>query len=243
MLCFFERMEEIGMKIAVFHGSPRKGNTYHATRLFMDALAQKTQAEWTEFFLPQALPDFCAGCQRCLGGPRGQCPHAAFVDPIYRAILEADALLLTTPHYGASSMSSCMKNLLDHLDFLTLNVAPREALFGKKAFVLTTGAGSAAAIRPIARCLQNWGVNRVSSLGIRMYTNAWDQMPPAKQAALEKRLGKAAVKFARLPLRRPYLSTVFMYHLSKWVLKKQVGEGAYPYEYWTKKGYFAKRPF
>ncbi|MDR0915941.1 MAG: NAD(P)H-dependent oxidoreductase [Oscillospiraceae bacterium] len=30
------------MNIAVLHGSPRRGNTYRATRIFMDELTRKT---------------------------------------------------------------------------------------------------------------------------------------------------------------------------------------------------------
>lgn len=231
------------MKVAVFHGSPRKGNTYAATKIFLGELAKHADVTCTEFFFPSALPVFCTGCQLCLSSPRERCPHAQYVTPILEAILAADALVFTTPHLGGCSMSSCMKNLLDHLDFLTLNVAPRPALFGKKAFILTTATGSAAAIRPIRRFLKNWGLNRVDALGLRMLTNAWSAMPASRQASFDKRLRRAARRFAAAPLKRPYLSTVCMYHLSKYILKRYVGEGAYPYAYWKENGFFKRRPF
>jgi len=136
-----------------------------------------------------------------------------------------------------------MKNLLDHLDFLTLNVAPRPEIFAKKAFILTTGAGSTAAIKPIKRFLKNWGINRVYSLGIRMFAEKWDRMPEAKQARLEKRLRRAARKFRNAPTGFPYISTVFMYYVSKLIVKRYIGAGNYPYEYWKANGYFGKRPF
>jgi len=231
------------MKITVFHGSPRKGNTYEATRIFMATLSACAEVQYTEFFLPDALPVFCAGCQLCLSGPAENCPHSRYVTPLADAVLVADALVFTTPHHGACSMSGGMKTLLDHLDFLTMSVAPRTELFRKKAFILTTGAGSAAAAKPIRRYLQNWGVNRVMTFGLRMFTDKWSKLPPAKQGRFTKRLNRAARAFARLPKRRPHLSAVVMYHMSKFVLRRFIGADAYPYRHWQANGFFEKRPF
>lgn len=231
------------MEIVVFHGSPRKGNTYRATSIFMDEMAKMKDVHYIEFFFPQALPDLCTGCQLCLGNPRDNCPHSKYVDPIYNAILKADALIFTTPHYGACSMSSSMKNLLDHLDFFTLNVAPHEEIFSKKAFIITTAAGSTAASKPISKYLKNWGINRVNSLGIRMFTNVWDSMPKSKQEKLERRLRKAACRFYDAKKKRPYISAILMYYMSKFILKKFVGNKAYSYKYWESKGYFTRIPF
>ena len=167
------------MRIAVFHGSPRKGNTYRATKLFMDEISKLGEVEFAEFFLPDALPKFCTGCQLCFGNPHGKCPHTEYVSPILNAILEANALIFATPHHGACTMSAGMKNLLDHLDFLTMTVAPRKEIFRKKAFIITTATGSTAAIKPIAKFLKNWGINRVNSFGIRMFIEKWNEMPVA----------------------------------------------------------------
>jgi len=231
------------MKIAVFHGSPRKGNTYKATKIFMDELSKCGDVQYSEFFLPKAIPEFCIGCQLCLGNPHERCPHSQYIAPILKAILDADALIFTTPHYGACSMSSCMKNLLDHLDFLTLTVAPRTELFHKKAFIISTATGSTAAIKPIKKYLKNWGVNRVYSLGFRMFIDKWEMMPEKKQVRFKKKLIRSADKFYNASKKPPYIATVFMYHMSKFIIKKYIGKGAYPYEFWREKGYFIKRPF
>lgn len=165
------------MTIAVFHGSPRKGNTYKAAKIFLDELLKCGRVQYSKYFLPEAMPEFCTGCQLCLGSPSERCPHSQYVAPVLNSILNVDALIFTTPHFGACTMSSCMKNLLDHLDFLTSNVAPRAEVFHKKAFIITTGAGSTAAIKPIKKYLKNWGINRVYSLGLRMFVDKWDKMP------------------------------------------------------------------
>jgi len=231
------------MNIVVFHGSPRKGNTYRATTIFMDELSKLGSVQFDDFFLPESMPEFCNGCQLCLGNHYDKCPHSKFTTPILNSILNADALIFTTPHFGACSMSGAMKNLLDHLDFLTLTIAPRKEMFSKKAFIISTATGSTAAIKPIKKYLKNWGVNRVYSLGFRMLTNKWDSMPAVKQAKFEKALRKSARQFYRVPKRFPYISTIFMYHINKFIIRKYVGEGNYPYEYWKEHGYFNKRPF
>ena len=228
------------MKVIVFHGSPRKGNTYRATRIFMDALEREGEVSFAEYFLPASMPLFCTGCQACIGGKR--CPHAQYVDPILQDILESDALIIATPHHGVSSMSASVKNLLDHLDFLALTVTPRPALFQMHALIISTGTGSASAIAPIRNGLKYWGINRVSAVALRMFTNAWHKMPAKRQARFERKLSGAAKKCYRMQKRPPYLSTRFMYHLSKFILRRYVGEGEYPYEYWQQQGYFDKCP-
>lgn len=231
------------MKVAVFHGSPRKGNTYYATAIFMDELAKNGDVDYVEFFMPKDLPVFCTGCTLCLGGKRDKCPNAEYVNPIFDAVIQADALLFSTPHYGACSMPASMKTLLDHLDFLVLNASPRDEVFAKKAIILTTGAGTTAAIKPIRDLLLHWGVNRVYSLGIRLFTDKWDEMPKRKQEKQEYNLRRIANRFYKAKRGRPYLSTVFFYHMSKFILKKYVGEGNAPYDLWKERGYFKKRPF
>ncbi|MFA9465009.1 MAG: flavodoxin family protein [Velocimicrobium sp.] len=231
------------MKVVVFHGSPRKGNTYIATMCFMDELSRLGDVSYSEFFLLDAIPKFCVGCQLCLSNPHNKCPHTQYVEPIYQEIMNADALVFATPHYGACSMTGCMKNLLDHLDFLTLTVAPRKEIFSKKAFIISTGTGSTAAIKPIKKYLKNWGINRVYSLGIRMFTDKWDKMPGEKQKKQENRLHKAAQRFYYLQKKKPYISSLVMYQINKFILKKYVGKGNYPFEYWKENGYFDKCPF
>ena len=231
------------MKIAVFHGSPRKGNTYLATGIFMSALSKCGDISFAEFFLPEALPAFCTGCILCFQGKEEKCPNAQYTIPILDAIINADALIFTTPHYGACSMPAAMKTLFDHIDFLVLNVSPREEMFEKKAFIITTGAGSTATIKPIKNYLKHCGINRVYALGFRLFIDKWSKMPEAKQAKYEKRLRKAAQKFYKAKKGRPYISTILYYHMTKFIMKKFVGAGNYPYELWKKKGYFKKRPF
>lgn len=230
------------MKVAIFHGSPRKGNTYKATEIFLDELQKNADVQCVEFFLPESMPEFCTGCQICFSHSYEKCPHSEYVTKIFDTIIDSEALVFATPHYGASTMTSSMKNLLDHLDFLTFTVTPRRELFTKKAFIITTATGSTAAIKPIKKYLKYWGVNRVYSLGLRMFTDKWSKLTKQKQDKFERKLRKAANRFYSAKTKYPYISAIFMYHMSKFILKKYVGEDAYPYKYWQENGYFKRNP-
>ena len=76
-----------------------------------------------------------------------------------------------------------------------------------------------------------------------MFTNKWDKMPIKKQKSLEKRLVKAARNFYSMKKKTPYASSVFMYYINKFVIRKYMGVGSYPFEYWKENGYFDKCPF
>ena len=198
--------------------------------------------EFTEFYLPGDLPVFCTGCTLCFSGKTEKCPNSQYVSPIIEAIINADALIFASPHYGACSIPGSMKSLLDHLDFLVFNVSPMEEMFSKKAFIITTGAGSTAAIKPIKNMLRHFGVNRVYSVGFRLLTNKWSNMPEKKQAKYEKQLRKSAQKFYFSKIGRPYLYSVVWYHMFKFVMNNYIPKDSYPYKLWKERGYFKKCP-
>jgi len=216
------------MRVVVFHGSPRKGNTYFATKIFINELVNKGNVSITEFFFPETLPEFCMGCQVCFSSSNEDCPHHKHVDPLLNAIIESDALIFTSPHY-ACNISGVMKNLFDHLYFLTMSITPRKEIFSKKAFIITTGAGSKAAIKLMKKYLKNWGINRVYSIGFRMLTDNWDKLKDKRKVKFSNDLKKAASKFYTAKKKHPYLSTIMMYRLNKHILKKYVGKGNHPY--------------
>ena len=209
----------------------------------MDEMSNCGESDFIEFFLPRAIPEFCLGCQLCMGNPHEKCPHSQYVSPMLNAIISSDALIFSTPHHGGCSMSSGMKNLLDHLDFLTMTIAPRKEIFNKKAFIISTATGSTAAIKPIEKFLKNWGVNRVHTYGIKMYIDKWNKMPQKKQLKNEKILRQKARKFFKLKKKRPYFSSVFMYYVFRFIVKKYIGEDNYPYKYWKEQGFFKKMPY
>ncbi len=76
-----------------------------------------------------------------------------------------------------------------------------------------------------------------------MFIDRWDKMPIKKQQKLKTKLRKASQSFYSMKKKRPYVSSVFMYYMNRFIIKKFIGDGNYPFEYWKENGYFDKCPF
>jgi multimeric flavodoxin WrbA len=236
------------MNITVVHGSPRKnGNTYTAARQFMSAMQICGDVTFTEFFLPDALPEFCRGCMICVMSGEDQCPHKAYTLPILDAMLKADALIFTTPVYVMSE-SGVMKAFLDHFPYLYFVHRPREEMFAKKAFVLSTtlGAGTKSAIKTVSASLRFWGVNRVYSAGFALHEVTWDKIPARRKQKIESRIAQRATAFygevASKKRKRPYM---FLQIMSIFMRKMAAGydDDFLDKQYWLQKGWLKKSPF
>lgn len=230
------------MKVTIIHGARANGNTYKALQIFKDNLNSRGDVTYSEFLLPQALPDFCTGCQLCLSKGYRSCPHSLHTIPILETMIDADALVFTSPNFSLN-VSGAMKNLLDHFDHLFINVCPDERIFEKKAFILTTGSGSKKAVSVISGSLKYWGVNRVYSYGIRMYTDKFESLTEKRLQKIKKKLSSSAEKFYKAKKRPPYFSIVIYTYIARYILKRFVGKDGYPYKYWDEKGFLKSSPF
>lgn len=125
------------MKIALINGQNHKGSTYHIGRMLADKLGGKV----TEFFLPRDFGEFCCGCTNCFMKGEEKCPHYEKLDPITKAVDEADVLILTSPVYVYHCTGS-MKAWLDHYGWRWIVHRPEEKMFSKRAVVISTAAGA-----------------------------------------------------------------------------------------------------
>lgn len=230
------------MNIAVIHGSPRKGNTYEITQKFMQKMQTRGEVSFREFFLPQDMPEFCKGCFTCILRDEKLCPHAKYIQPILSAMIEADALIFTTPIYVLST-SGAMKAFLDHFGFMFFVHRARPEMFHKKAFIISTtaGAGTKSAMKVIASSLKYWGINRVYQRGFIMHHIKWDSMPLKKKDKFEKILLADASKFWEAVSSEkdlvPYVSTRFMFTMIKQFQKRAANDSA-DKQYWKQQGWF-----
>lgn len=84
-------------------------------------LADKLGGEVTEFFLPRDFGEFCCGCTNCFMKGEEKCPHYEKLDPITKAVDEADVLILTSPVYVYHCTGSISGVLSDEPLFFLLN--------------------------------------------------------------------------------------------------------------------------
>ena len=238
------------MKIVLVNGSPRKGNTYHAAKLFFNEMTKFGEITCTEYFLPRDLPEFCIGCGKCFDKGEANCPHAKYTLPILNSMLEADALIFTTPVFVWQT-TGAMKNFLDHFAHLFLAHRPRKEMFSKKAFILSTATGGLkkSAIKPVATNLKLWGINRVYSQGFIlhvMHPGTWDSMRVKHREKIEKIIRRRARKFYRMvnaKRRPPYLFTRAMFYVSRRMIRADRKNRAYDESYWREKGWMEGNPF
>ena len=227
------------MKIVVIHGSPRKGNTYEATQKVMAKMGTQGIVEFKEFFLPQDMPEFCRGCFACFSYSEEKCPHARYVQPIAKAMDEADGLIFASPVY-ALQLSGGMKALLDHFAYVYMNHRPR--YMRKKALVIATtaGAGINNCLKYLKQNLTMWGVNKVYTLGIQMMSVSWDEMDPAKRSKAEERLAQVGDEFytdlASGHLYKPGFIQVIMFNAGL-ALTESYADGNADKEYWREQGW------
>ena len=85
------------MKVLLFNGSPRKGNTMTALNALKQGLAQIPDAEVTEIVAHEKTIIPCKACNAC--GCMSRCIFADDSPEINAAVEEADAIVFATPVY------------------------------------------------------------------------------------------------------------------------------------------------
>jgi len=236
------------MKVTVINGSPRKGNTYAATQIFKNEMSACGKVEFTEFFLPQDMPKFCVGCTSCFDNGENTCPNSEHTMPIFKSMLDADAIIITTPVYVMQA-AGAVTTFLNHSGYLSLVHRPHREMFRKKAFVLSTtsAAGAKAAIKPIVTVLKNMGINRVYSSAVTMKASAWSSMNLKLKEKLESELKTSARRFyqdvASGKKHRPYMKTKLLFTVFRNAYKRAAHVDTLDVKHWIEKDLINKSPF
>ncbi len=191
------------MKITVINGTAKRGVTYLLKEIFLSEFGR--MSEVTEFYLPDDCQCFCVGCIGCFLKGEQTCKDADIIQPIQRALMGADLIVMTSPAY-AFHASGAMKALLDHFAYRWMPHRPAPSMFTKRAVVITQclGAGANTAAKDIRHSLSWWGISKIGTFSGRLMSDiVWDKLPDKKQAGLIRRIKRLAQKFARIDYTRP----------------------------------------
>jgi multimeric flavodoxin WrbA len=236
------------MKITVINGNMRHGSTWNCKELFLSELAKNQTNEVVEFALPVDMPHFCVGCFGCITKGEDACPHASNVQPIAKALLDADLIILTSSVYGMD-VTGQMKTLLDHLCYQWMSHRPNAAMFNKIAVTITTtaGVGSAHATKTLTNSLKFWGVKRIVSAKYAVGAMKWEEVSAKNQQKIERSICGKARKVQSYVKRRDTLSalpfTRFFFWMMQGMMKKNDWNPT-DRSYWEKKGWLNKaNPF
>ena len=234
------------MNIAVVHGQQHRGSTYHCTHMVLDRLAErKGELRVSEFFLPGDGPAPCIGCGRCFTEGEDRCPHAAKVQPIARALADADLIIFDSPCY-VFGMTGQLKTLMDHLGYRWMSHRPHPAMFRKTGLAISTaaGAGTSKVTKALKTNLFYWGVPRIYRWGANVAAVNWESVKPGKKEELERHAARLADRIARRkPGRRPSLKTRLMFAIMR-LNQKRNDWNPRDLGHWQERGWMEKgRPW
>lgn len=225
------------MRIVVLHGQMHKGSTYNITRLFLDRLSDEN-TEINEFFMPRDAPSFCIGCYNCFEKGESQCPHADTVQPVAKAIEEADLLILESPCY-VLGMTGQLKTFLDHMGYRWMVHRPHPKMFGKVGLVISTAAGAGAkrVTKALRDHLFHWGVPQVYRYGKNVGASSWETVKPETKLRIEKDADRIAAKMLkRLGRAKPGVKTKALFEAMR-MSQKANDWNPTDKEYWLRNGW------
>ena len=230
------------MKIVMLNGQNHKGSTYHIGRMIADKI--RGVGEIREFFFPRDLNHFCTGCYKCIDD-EAACPFYAEKKVILDAIEEADVLIVTTPTY-CMHVSASLKALIDMTFDRWMVHRPRKSMFGKRAVIVSTSAGSSpkSAMKDVEDALFNMGVPSITRYGLAVQAMNWEGVSAAKKEKIDRATTKIARRLSTEKKPHVGIKTRFMFNMMGMIQKKGWGSSPAEKKYWEENGWLGKaRPW
>ena len=228
------------MKIVLIHGQNHKGSSYHIGRMIADKIG--SDGIMAEYFLPRDLEHFCVGCYQCVENETA-CPFYEKKHSIMENVEKADLLIFTTPTYCLRA-SAPIKAFIDLTFTYWMPHSPRKAMFGKKAVVVSTAAGTGmkSAIKDVSTALFYWGVPYIKSYGAAVQAASWEQVSHKKKAKIEQDTTKLAKSIMKAKA-RVGIKTKALFNMMRMMIKTY-DETSTEKKYWNDNGWLGKsRPW
>ncbi|MDE6844257.1 MAG: NAD(P)H-dependent oxidoreductase [Lachnospiraceae bacterium] len=225
------------MNIVIIHGQNHKGSTYHIARL----LAKKLQGKVTEFFLPRDFGSFCVGCTSCFEKSETLCPHYEKLNPITKALDDADVIILASPVYVYHA-TGAMKAFLDHYGYRWMVHRPEEKMFRKQAVCVSTaaGAGMKSTNKDMADSMFFWGVAKTYKYGVAVREVAWERVNNKIKKGVERKTTVLAHRIRKNCGRvKPSVKTRAFFSIMR--LAQKAGWNEADRKYWQEKGWTGKK--
>lgn len=226
------------MKIVIIHGQNHEGSTCMVAR----ELARKVGGETREFFLPRDFDRPCCGCYTCFKTDLSNCPHYKELEPLEKAILEANLLILASPVYVYHATGQMM-SLLDHFGTWWMVHRPRPEMSGKQAVAVSTAAGGGmkSTARDMADSLEMWGIHKVYRLGLGVQATQPGEIPAPIMRTIHRKTDKLAHQIRKNAGKRGY-----NHRAAKWFHIMRFAHRHFPpaepeYSYWEERGWHGKK--
>ena len=231
------------MKVTIINGQNHKGASYTIGRKV--ALKLTSEDEIIEFFMPKDMPHFCSGCNQCFMKDEKLCPHYECMQPIVKAIDNADVMIFTTPVYVYHCTGS-MKAFLDHFAYRWMLHRPNGDMFKKQAICISTaaGAGMKTACKDIKDSMFFWGVGKTYTYGVALRASKFSEIKPKLKSRIDDDVNKIAKKVkSKQKHVKSSIKAKGFFKIAR-MLNKKDGWNPVDVEYWKAAGWNAKtRPW
>ena len=232
------------MNITAIYATPRKAksSTYQIAQAYIQALLEN--GELHEFFLPAAMPSYCASCWNCFEH-KEKCPHYEYVKPLTDAMLASDLIIITAPVYALHAPAQ-LKSLMDHFACCFIPHRPYPEMMRKQALVISTaaGAGMGKTIRDVADSLDMWGVGRLHTYKKAIFSAGWDDLKPDMQSKMLAKANAGAAKIkAAQGFKKPRIKVRALFYAMRYV-QTHITMSKTDHEYWKEHGWLdGKKPW
>ncbi len=199
------------MNFLIINGSPRRKNTWKIVERVKDTLNNlDDNVTFTEIDLIDEEIPSCRGCFSCFTNGEHTCPHSKIIQPIVKAMIESDGLIITSPVY-ALNVTGLMKNFIDHLAYFY----HRPYFFEDKAMVVVTTAGTAhkKVGKYLDETLANWGYNERYKLCFVHAHDAHGYLPLETKQKIDKETTKFYNSIKEKKLSSPGMKALIMYNV------------------------------
>lgn len=122
-----------------------------------------------------------------------KCPHFKELEPLERAILDADLLILDSPVYVYHATGQMM-SFLDHFGTWWVVHRPMPEMSRKQAVAISTAAGGGmkSTVRDMADSLEMWGIHKVYKLGVGVQAAKPEEIPAGIMKNIHRKTDRLA---------------------------------------------------
>ncbi|MCI6005441.1 MAG: NAD(P)H-dependent oxidoreductase [Blautia sp.] len=226
------------MKITMIHGQNHEGSTCMVAR----ELADKVGGEVQEFFLPRDFDHPCRGCYTCFKTDLSKCPHYKDLEPLDKAILAADLIILDSPVYVYHATGQMM-SFLDHFGTWWVVHRPMPEMNGKQAVAVSTAAGGGmkSTAGDMADSLEMWGICKVYKMGLSVQATGPDEIPDRIMNKIHRKTDRLAARIRKRDGRKGFNGRA-----KKWFYLMRFAHRHFPpsepdYGYWEIRGWHGKQ--
>ena len=209
-------------KIVVIFGSPRKTNSYQATKRFEKELKKLGNYDFEYIHLNEVKLDFCRGCHNCLFLGHDKCSIKDDIGKIVAKMLESDGIVFVSPVYVVN-VSGLMKNFIDRICY----ICHRPALFNQHVMIISTVAamGNQRVLKYMKEVAEVWGSRTITTLGLVTPPNE-EVLNTKNSNMIEKKAILFHSKFGK-PL-RPLFNQLMQFELFKRIFTSDLGKSVSP---------------